>query len=69
MAKTAVCPACHGFSKTRLVPIEKGYDPKLRHWVCDYCKIGWYVMGKATDDIHIRGDLASARKAYVPPKN
>ena len=36
------CIRCHGWKDTRQVPTESGYDPKLKHYVCDKCEIGWY---------------------------
>ena len=36
------CIRCRGWKDTRQVPTESGFDPKLKHYVCDKCELGWY---------------------------
>lgn len=59
------CPGCHGYKTVRQVPLEPGYDPRLEHWCCDYCKIGWYQYPGQVKK-QITGTVESARAAYVP---
>ncbi len=40
--KKVECIRCRGWKNTRLVPTPAGYDPRLKHYVCDSCEIGWY---------------------------
>lgn len=61
------CPVHHGFKDVRQVPVQPGYDPKLEHWCCDWCKIGWYQYPVQSKK-HFTGTAAGARAAYVPPK-
>jgi hypothetical protein len=61
----AKCPHCHGMN-TRLIPRATGESPELRHWVCDPCKIGWYIVKGAPFKGWGYVDIESARKAYVP---
>ena len=58
------CPACHGYKDTRQVPLERGLDPMLMHFVCDRCEIGWYELpGKRSK--RVLGGGEAAKKAYV----
>jgi transposase-like protein len=60
--KGVTCPRCHKFKDTRRVPPQPGIDPRLKHYVCDHCKIGWY-QSRATGKII--GTLEDARRAYI----
>ncbi len=59
------CPRCNKFEDTRLVDTEPGINPGLKHWVCDHCCIGLYEV-RGAGNKRLMGDLASARKAYIP---
>jgi hypothetical protein len=58
------CPSCHGWKETREVPMEKGYNQTLRHFVCDHCEIGWYELPRSRQK-RLTGGMEAAKRAYV----
>ncbi len=65
------CIRCRSTQDIRRVSIERGYNPDLIHYVCDYCEIGWYELpGKRA--VRLSGDFSTAQRAYTregrPPK-
>ena len=58
------CPGCHGFKDTRQVPTKPGYDPRLKHYVCDHCGIGWYEFPGSRSK-HLVGNIEAAKREYV----
>ncbi len=57
------CPRCQRHN-TRQIPMQPGYDKKLKHYICDDCRIGWYQFGKGSGRLY--GDPKLAKQAYVP---
>lgn len=70
------CPRCKEKKHTRIVAREKGYNPRLIHYVCDSCEIGWYMKsGARTESLftgYTQGAIeqmwAAAKNAYVPKR-